>query len=316
MIVVTGGAGFIGSNLVRGLNEAGEESILVVDNLSNAKKHLNLNRLSFLDFMDKDDFLRDLCRIPNVRTIFHQGACSSTTEQDGKYMMKNNYEYSKILLNHCLKKKINFLYASSAAVYGNGDNGFKEDLKAEYPLNVYGFSKFAFDNYVRRVLPEAEIQILGLRYFNVYGPQENHKGRMASVAFHLFNQIHDSGKMRLFKGSEEFLRDFIHVADAIKINMHFYQTKSSGIFNAGTGKARSFTDIARTMKNKHGSGEIENIPFPEDLGGKYQKFTEAKLDNLRAAGYSQDFMSLEEGVEQYYDQLSASMDFTLYHEKK
>jgi len=155
-------------------------------------------------------------------------------------------------------------------------------------------------------LPEAEIQILGLRYFNVYGPQENHKGRMASVAFHLFNQLQDSGKMRLFEGSEGFRRDFIHVADAVKINLHFYQTKSSGIFNAGTGKARSFTEIARTMQSIHGSGEIEDIPFPEDLLGKYQKFTEAGLDNLRAAGYSEDFMSLEEGVRQYYDQLSSS----------
>ena len=306
MIVVTGGAGFIGSNIVRGLNDAGEENILVVDNLSNAQKHLNLNRLSFSDYMDKDDLMANLSRMPNISAIFHQGACSSTTEQDGKYMMSNNYEYSKILLNHCLEHKIDFLYASSAAVYGNGDNGFAEEPKAEYPLNVYGFSKFAFDNYVRRVLPEAEIQILGLRYFNVYGPQENHKGRMASVAFHLFNQLQDSGKMRLFEGSEEFFRDFIHVADAVKINLHFYQTKSSGIFNAGTGKARSFTDIARTMQDINGTGEIEDIPFPEDLLAKYQKFTEAGLDNLRAAGYSEDFMSLEEGVRQYYDQLSSS----------
>ena len=306
MIVVTGGAGFIGSNIVWGLNYAGEKNILVVDNLSNAQKHLNLNRLSFADYMDKDDFLANLSKIPSVSVIFHQGACSSTTELDGKYMMSNNYEYSKILLNHCLENKIDFLYASSAAVYGNGDNGFAEETKAEYPLNVYGFSKFAFDNYVRRVLPDAEIQILGLRYFNVYGPQENHKGRMASVAFHLFNQLQDSGKMRLFEGSEEFHRDFIHVVDAVKINLHFYQAKSSGILNAGTGKARSFTDIARTMQSMHGSGKIEDIPFPEDLLGKYQKFTEAGLDNLRAAGYSEDFMSLEEGVRQYYDQLSSS----------
>jgi len=221
-------------------------------------------------------------------------------------MMSNNYEYSKILLNHCLENKIDFIYASSAAVYGNGDNGFTEEPKAEYPLNVYGFSKFAFDNYVRSVLPEAEIQILGLRYFNVYGPQENHKGRMASVAFHLFNQLQDSGKMKLFEGSEEFRRDFIFVADAVKINLHFYQTKSSGIFNAGTGKARSFTDIARAMQSIHGSGEIEEIPFPEDLLGKYQKFTEAGLKNLRESGYADDFTSLEEGVKQYYEQFSSS----------
>ena len=311
MIVVTGGAGFIGSNILRGLNDAGEENVLVVDNLSNAQKHLNLNRLSFTDFIDKDDFLASLEKITNISTIFHQGACSSTTDKDGKYMMSNNYEYSKTILKFCLKHKIDFLYASSAAVYGNGNNGFVEEPKAEYPLNVYGFSKFAFDNYVRRVLPEAEIQILGLRYFNVYGPQENHKGRMASVAFHLFNQLKDSGKMRLFEGSEEFRRDFIHVVDAVKINLHFYQTKSSGIFNAGTGKSRTFTDIARTMQNIHGCGGIEEIPFPDDLSGKYQKFTEASLDNLRQVGYSGDFLSLEEGLKKYFDQLSSSNGFYL-----
>ena len=168
MIVVTGGAGFIGSNIVKGLNDAGEEDILVVDNLSNAEKHLNLNSLSIADYLDKDDYLNSLNKFQNVSAIFHQGACSSTTEQDGKYMMSNNYEYSKTLLNHCLKNKINFLYASSAAVYGNGEKGFVEERDSEYPLNVYGFSKFAFVNYVRLILPKAESQVIGLRYFNVY----------------------------------------------------------------------------------------------------------------------------------------------------
>tara|TARA_B100000945_G_scaffold285408_1_gene255669 strand:- start:2885 stop:3820 length:936 start_codon:yes stop_codon:yes gene_type:complete len=306
MIVVTGGAGFIGSNILKGLNDAGEENIIVVDNLSNSQKHLNLNRLSFTDYIDKDDFLECLGKMKNVSTIFHQGACSSTTEKDGKYMMANNYEFSKTLLGYCLENKIDFLYASSAAVYGNGENGFVEEDKAEYPLNVYGFSKFAFDNYVRHVLTDAEIQILGLRYFNVYGPQENHKDRMASVAYHLFNQLSNTGKMRLFQGSEEFRRDFIHVSDVVKINLHFYENKSSGIYNAGTGKARSFTDIARAIKDIHGSGEIEEIPFPTDLIGKYQKFTEANLVNIRKAGYIDDFMTLEEGVKQYYDQFSLS----------
>ena len=306
MIVVTGGAGFIGSNIVKGLNEAGEEDILVVDNLSKAEKHLNLNSLSMADYIDKDEFLQKLNTFQNVSTIFHQGACSSTTEQDGKYMMSNNYEYSKTLLNHCLEKSIDFLYASSASVYGNGKAGFVEKHEAEYPLNVYGFSKFAFDNYVRRVLPQVKSQVLGLRYFNVYGPQENHKGRMASVAFHLFQQLQETGKMKLFEGSKSFRRDFIHVADTVKINLHFYESKTSGIFNAGTGKARSFEDIATTLQSLHGSGEIESIPFPEDLHGKYQEFTEAGLDKLRAAGYSKEFMSLEEGVQQYYEQLSAT----------
>ena len=306
MIVVTGGAGFIGSNIVKGLNEAGEEDIIVVDNLSNAEKHLNLNSLSIADYIDKDEFLQKLNKFQNVSAIFHQGACSSTTEQDGKYMMSNNYEYSKTLLNYCLENSIDFLYASSASVYGNGKAGFVEKREAEYPLNVYGFSKFAFDNYVRRVLPQVKSQVLGLRYFNVYGPQENHKGRMASVAFHLFNQLQETGKMKLFEGSRSFRRDFIHVADTVKINLHFYESKTSGIFNAGTGKARSFEDIATTLQNLHGSGEIESIPFPEDLRGKYQEFTEAGLDKLRAAGYSSEFMSLEEGVQQYYEQLSAT----------
>jgi ADP-L-glycero-D-manno-heptose 6-epimerase len=306
MIVVTGGAGFIGSNIVKGLNEAGEEDILVVDNLSKAEKHLNLNSLSIADYIDKDEFLQKLNTFQNVSAIFHQGACSSTTEQDGKYMMSNNYEYSKTLLKHCLENSIDFLYASSASVYGNGKAGFVEKREAEYPLNVYGFSKFAFDNYVRRVLPQVKSQVLGLRYFNVYGPQENHKGRMASVAFHLFQQLQETGKMKLFEGSRSFRRDFIHVADTVKINLHFYESKTSGIFNAGTGKARSFEDIATTLKSLHGSGEIESIPFPEDLHGKYQEFTEAGLDKLRAAGYSKEFMSLEEGLQQYYEQLSAT----------
>jgi ADP-L-glycero-D-manno-heptose 6-epimerase len=306
MIVVTGGAGFIGSNIVKGLNEAGEEDILVVDNLRNAEKHLNLNSLSIADYIDKDEFLQKLNTFQNVSAIFHQGACSSTTEQHGKYMMSNNYEYSKTLLNHCLENSIDFLYASSASVYGNGKASFVENLEAEYPLNVYGFSKFAFDNYVRRVLPQVKSQVLGLRYFNVYGPQENHKGRMASVAFHLFQQLQETGKMKLFEGSRNFRRDFIHVADTVKINLHFYESKTSGIFNAGTGKARSFEDIATILQSLHGSGEIESIPFPEDLHGKYQEFTEAGLEKLRSAGYSKEFMSLEEGVQQYYEQLSAT----------
>ena len=304
MIAVTGGAGFIGSNIIKGLNDEGEAEILVVDNLSNGEKHLNLNSLSIADYIDKNDYLSNLDKLQKVSTVFHQGACSSTTEQDGKYMMFNNYEYSKILLNYCLKNKIDFIYASSASVYGNGEKGFNEERESEYPLNVYGFSKFAFDNYVRRILPKAESQVMGLRYFNVYGPQENHKGRMASVAFHLFHQLQETGKMKLFNGSAGFNRDFIHVADTVKINLHFYESKTSGIFNAGTGKTRSFEDIATTLQHLHGSGELEKIAFPEDLRGKYQEFTEAGLNNLRSAGFTEEFMSLEEGVKQYYQQLS------------
>jgi len=309
MIVVTGGAGFVGSNIVKGLNDAGETNILVVDNLRNAEKHLNLNSLSIADYLDKDEFLENLQKLRHVKTIFHQGACSSTTEQDGKYMMSNNYEYSKILLNFCLGNKINFLYASSAAVYGKGLSGFVESREFEFPLNVYGFSKFAFDNYVRINLPKAESQVIGLRYFNVYGPQENHKNRMASVAFHLFYQLQESGKMKIFEGSDGFLRDFIHVSDIVKINMHFFESKTSGIYNAGTGKARSFQDIAQLMRMIHGSGEIEFIPVPSDLEGKYQKFTEADLNNLRKADFVEDFVSLEDGIRQYYDLLLTNDGF-------
>ena len=305
MIVVTGGAGFIGSNVVKGLNDSGEDNIIVVDNLSNSEKHLNINSLSIVDYLDKNDFLENLHKFNDIKTIFHQGACSSTTETDGKYMMSNNFEYSKILLNFSLHNKINFLYASSAAVYGN-DKGFFEEREAEYPLNIYGFSKFAFDNYVRIVLPKAESQVVGFRYFNVYGPQENHKKRMASVAFHFYNQLRDSGKMKLFEGSNNFLRDFIHVSDTVKINLHFYESKKSGIFNAGSGKARSFYEIAEIMRGLNGSGEIEDIVFPADLKGKYQEFTEADLSNLRNAGYNEEFISLEEGLHQYYDVLTSN----------
>jgi len=306
MIVVTGGAGFIGSNIVKGLNDSGEDNILVVDNLSNSEKHLNINSLSIIDYLDKNDFLAKLNNFKDIKTIFHQGACSSTTETDGKYMMSNNFEYSKTLLNFSLENKIDFLYASSAAVYGNGDRGFTENREAEYPLNIYGFSKFAFDNYVRLVLPKADSQIIGFRYFNVYGPQENHKKRMASVAFHLFNQIRDSGKMKLFDGSNDFRRDFIHVSDTVKINLHFYESKKSGIYNAGTGQARSFYEIAEIMRGLNAKGEIEYITFPADLKGKYQEFTEADLSNLRNAGYKEEFISLEEGLHQYYDVLTSS----------
>ena len=306
MIVVTGGAGFIGSNIIKGLNEVGERDIIVVDNFRNSEKHLNLNSLSITDLIDKDEFIDNLTKFKDIKTIFHQGACSSTTEKDGKYMMSNNFEYSKKLLNFCLNYKINFLYASSASVYGKGEKGFSEKREFEYPLNIYGFSKFAFDNYVRIVLPKAESQVLGLRYFNVYGPQENHKKRMASVAFHLFNQLKNTGKMELFEGSEGFRRDFIHVSDTVKINLHFYESKTSGIYNAGTGDAHSFYEIAKVMQTLNGGGEIEEISFPPDLQGKYQKFTEANLENLRTAGFDEDFASLEEGLRRYYDLLVAS----------
>lgn len=313
MIIVTGGAGFIGSNIIRGLNEKGIEDILVVDNLANAQKHLNLNRLFITDFINKQEFLQKLPHLKEVKTIFHQGACSSTTEADGVYMMNNNYEFSKKLLHHCLEKNIDFLYASSASVYGNGDQGFREERDCEYPLNVYAFSKFMFDNYVRSISrkKEFEAQVLGLRYFNVYGYQENHKGSMASVIFHFYNQIRETGKMKLFEGSEDFLRDFVFVDDAVKVNLHFFENRQNGIFNCGTGEARSFMDIAGIIQRQEPHAEVELIPFPAHLKGKYQTFTQADLTNLRQSGYLQNFTSLEDGVTQYYQALKESSGFLL-----
>jgi ADP-L-glycero-D-manno-heptose 6-epimerase len=302
MIIVTGGAGFVGSNIVRSLNDKGITNIIVVDNLSKPEKHLNLNRLKIVDFIDKEDFLHRLNQFKQVETIFHQGACSDTMETNGRYMMKNNFEYSKDLLNFALTNKINFLYASSASVYGNGNNGFREELSCEYPLNVYAYSKFLFDQHVREVL-KAQItsQVLGLRYFNVYGPQENHKGRMASVAFHLMTAASKGESLKLFDGSEQFRRDFIYVDDVVSVNQFFFETKKSGIYNCGSGNAQSFTDIANTLKELLPDTQIETIPFPPALTGKYQTFTQADTAALRASGYDKPFMDVQAGVKRYFE---------------
>ncbi|WP_022849935.1 ADP-glyceromanno-heptose 6-epimerase [Limisalsivibrio acetivorans] len=300
MYIVTGGAGFIGSNIVKGLNDRGIDDILIVDNLSNSQKHLNLNRLKYRDYVDKKDFFEFLGYIEeDIDVIFHQGACSNTMETDGRYMMENNYEFSRELLLFALEKKIRFIYASSASIYGNGDDGFVEAEECEYPLNIYAFSKFSFDNYIRG-LGKLNSQVVGLRYFNVYGPQENHKGSMASVAYHFFNQMKEDNKVKLFEGSKDFRRDFIHVQDVVDVNMFFFENpKLSGIFNCGTGKARSFFDIAEAMKESYPDVEVEFVPFPEKLKGKYQAYTQADLSKLREIGYEGDFRTLEEGVGEY-----------------
>ena len=308
MIIVTGGAGFIGSNLVLGLNELGYGDILVVDDLSNGVKYKNLLGCQISDYLDKDVFLQKLqqgiFRSEKIDAIFHQGACSTTTKWDGRYMMENNYEYSKILLHYCQEHKIPLVYASSAAVYGT-DTNFKENPKFESPLNVYGFSKFQFDQYLRRFQGKLNSQVIGLRYFNVYGPRESHKGSMASVAFHLNNQIKEANKVCLFEGCDGYAngeqrRDFIFVGDVVDINLWFLDNPNiSGIFNVGSGRSQTFNDVANAVIAYHQQGSIDYIPFPEHLKGCYQSFTEANLEALREAGCDYHFKTVEQGIALY-----------------
>jgi len=307
MIIVTGGAGFIGSNIVKALNVKGIKDILVVDDLTDGRKFKNLADCDITDYLDQEVFLGMIVdenfRQP-IEAIFHQGACSTTTEWDGRYMMYNNYEYSKILLHYCLIKQIPFLYASSAAVYGAG-KVFKEERQYEKPLNMYGYSKFLFDEYVRRMLPKAKSQVTGLRYFNVYGSREFHKESMASVAFHFNEQIKKDSVIKLFVGSDgyadgEQVRDFIYVGDAVAVNLWFLDhPDKSGIFNLGTGNAQTFNTVAKAVINWHGKGKIKYIPFPAELKGRYQSFTQADMTKLREAGCAIEFKSVEQGVKEY-----------------
>ncbi len=313
MIIVTGGAGFIGSNIVLELNKRGLKDILVVDNLKNGVKFRNLVDCQIADYLDKEVFINqiqlgDFDNQP-IEAIFHNGACSSTTEWDGRYMMENNYEYSKTLLHFCTSNEIPYIYASSAAVYGGGTK-FKEILENEAPLNVYGYSKFQFDQYLRARLPDIKSQVVGLRYFNVYGPREGHKGSMASVAFHLNNQLKEQGKVKLFEGCDgygngEQLRDFIYVGDVAEVNLWFMDNPQvSGIYNLGTGLSQPFNDVARAVLDYHQKGALEYIPFPEKLKGCYQSFTEADLGNLRQAGCQHQFKTVEEGTKRYMQWLN------------
>ncbi len=308
MIIVTGGAGMIGSNIVKTLNEQGHNDILVVDHLKDGTKFANLVDLDIADYMDRDDFITQIMAGDDfgpIEAIFHEGACSATTEWDGKYMMLNNYEYSKELLHFCLERQIPFLYASSAATYGGRDHDFIEEKQYEGALNVYGYSKQQFDNYVRRIWLDAEergeklSQITGFRYFNVYGPREQHKGSMASVAFHLHTQITEGKNPKLFEGSNIFKRDFVYVGDVCKMNLWFLENSVSGIFNCGTGNAESFQAVADAVIKHHGKGEVEIVPFPAHLEGRYQKYTQADLTKVRAAGYNAPFKSVAEGVAEY-----------------
>jgi ADP-L-glycero-D-manno-heptose 6-epimerase len=314
MIIVTGGAGFIGSNLVLGLNARGYDDILVVDHLQNGIKYRNLVECRIADYLDRSVFLERLQQgafhAGGIEAVFHQGACSSTTEWDGRYMMENNYEYSKILFHYCQQHQIPFIYASSAAVYG-ADISFQEELIYEAPLNVYGYSKFQFDQYIRKHLSKLTSPVVGLRYFNVYGPREAHKGSMASVAFHLNNQIKQGDVLRLFQGCEGYAdgeqrRDFIYVGDTVAVNLWFLDNPHvSGIFNTGTGRSQTFNEVANAVLHYHKRGHIEYIPFPEHLRGCYQSFTEANLQKLRSAGCQHQFKSVAEGVQLYMEWLNA-----------
>ncbi|MDY4280318.1 MAG: ADP-glyceromanno-heptose 6-epimerase [[Pasteurella] mairii] len=301
MIIVTGGAGMIGANIVKALNDMGRKDILVVDNLKDGTKFVNLVDLDIADYCDKEDFLASIIAgddLGDIDVIFHEGACSATTEWDGKYLMHNNYEYSKELLHYCLDREIPFFYASSAATYGDKTE-FVEERQFEGPLNAYGYSKFLFDQYVREILPEANSPVCGFKYFNVYGPREQHKGSMASVAFHLNTQINKGENPKLFAGSEHFLRDFIYVGDVAAVNIWAWQNSVSGIFNLGTGKAQSFKEVADAVVKFHGKGQIETIPFPEHLKSRYQKYTQANLGKLRAAGCDYQFKDVATGVAEY-----------------
>ena len=324
--IVTGAAGFIGSNLVKALNERGVSDIIAVDNMKSADKFKNLVDCDIADYMDKEDFIGKLAEgyfDGLVTAVLHEGACSDTMESDGRYMMKNNYQYSLELLNYCQNEEIPFLYASSASVYGGG-SVFRESRENEAPLNVYAYSKFLFDQVVRRRWSRRTAQIVGLRYFNVYGQREQHKGRMASVAYHLFNQYRAEGHVKLFEGCDGYanggqLRDFVSVDDVVKVNMHFLDHPGkSGIFNLGTGQAQSFNDVAvatvNTLRKNNGEAALtleelcrqellRYIPFPEKLKGKYQSYTQADIGALRATGYAEPFLNVGQGVERYVNYL-------------
>lgn len=325
-IIVTGAAGFIGSNLVKALNQRGIHEIIAVDDLSKAEKFRNLVNCEIADFIDKTDFLVRLNsgQFNHIDALFHEGACSDTMATDGRYVMSNNYSYSCDIAKACLAQRIQFLYASSAAVYG-ASKVFSEAREFEAPLNVYGYSKFLFDQWVRRILPQANSQIVGFRYFNVYGPHEQHKGRMASVAFHNANQFYQQGYVNLFDAYDGYgpgghMRDFVSVEDVAKVNLFFLDhPEKSGIFNLGTGKAQSFNDVAHTVVKtlsqfqntatnpksaKEIADKVQYIPFPEALKGRYQSFTQANLTLLRAAGYAEPFLTVEQGVARYCEWLA------------
>jgi ADP-L-glycero-D-manno-heptose 6-epimerase len=317
---VTGAAGFIGSHVVERLKSRGISDVIAVDNLAHADKFRNLAGAEIADYLDQAEFIAGLERFEGVvEAVFHQGACSDTMETDGRYMLDNNYTYSRRLLDWCQDEEVPFIYASSASVYGAGPD-FREERRYEKPLNVYGYSKFLFDQYVRRMLETKNAQVAGLRYFNVYGPNEQHKGRMASVAYHAYQQLLGGGKVKLFVGSGDYAdgeqrRDFVYVEDTVDVNLWLLERRDvSGVFNCGTGRAQTFNELAAavinavqgtrlSVKEMVQKGLIEYIPFPAGLADKYQSYTQADLTRLRAAGYAGDFRPVEQGVAAYVAEL-------------
>ena len=325
-VVVTGAAGFIGSNLVHGLNAIGVDDIIAVDDLTDGPKYRNLLGAQLSDYFDKGEFYPRFVRqeLGKVDVVFHEGACSDTMEHNGRFMLENNYRCSRDLLDACRARGTRLLYASSAATYG-GSAKFQETPQFEQPLNVYGYSKLLFDNIVRRELPGLQSQVVGFRYFNVYGPREQHKGRMASVAFHHFNQFREQGRVALFGAHDGYeagtqLRDFVYVDDVVAVNLWFLShPERSGIFNLGTGRAQPFNDVALatinacrrltgqpplTLQQQLNEGLVAYIPFPQALVGKYQSYTQADLRELRAAGCDVEFADVASGVSRYVDWLS------------
>jgi len=304
MFIVTGGAGFIGANLVKALNQRGHSDILVVDDLTDGRKFANLATAEIADYLDHDEFRAKIGAGESfgpVEAVFHQGACSDTTEWDGRYMLDNNFEFSKETYAWCRNAGVPLVYASSAAVYG-ASTDFREDGKGLAPLNVYGWSKLMFDRWLARQTPDPKMRAVGLRYFNVYGPGEAHKGRMASVIHHFDRQIRETGTVRLFGASHgygdgEHRRDFVFVGDAVKANLWALETgRANGVYNVGTGASRSFNDVARAVIASRGRGTIEYIPCPDDLKAAYQAFTEADIGRLRRDGFAEPFVSIEDGV--------------------
>ena len=323
-IIVTGAAGFIGSNIIKALNTRGITDIIAVDNLSRSEKFKNLTECEISHYLDKHEFIRQVrghtFPCDEIQAVFHDGACSDTMNHDGLYMMDNNYQYSVDVLDWCQDERIPFIYASSAAVYGKGEI-FREERELEKPLNIYGYSKFLFDQVVRRYMQAGlTAQVVGFRYFNVYGQHEQHKERMASVAFHHFHQYREHGYVNLFGsndgyGNGEQSRDFVSVEDVVKVNLFFLDNpKLNGIFNLGTGRSQPFNDLAAATVNacRVAEGEsalslqelvaqnlIRYTAFPDALKGKYQSFTQADISRLREAGYDKDFLNVDEGVSRY-----------------